>query len=206
MNARTRKIRNWLLKHPKPAAVRVQLADDEVQTIEVSGSFASVATSLEALDPMRLEALDSKDKLIRAIKVEQLDESSSEDDDESSTPDAKREAKRLERDSVMLTTFANLLAEAYKHSTTVAFSKMVELFEAVSKRGESMEKSLAATERLLRKTYEQAANEAGDGEPSLLESVLSAFAAGKANGGVEQAVASAIGNSAKKSNGKVPQI
>lgn len=205
--SRAWKVRGWLLKHPRPAAIRVQLADDELQTLEVAGSFAALGTSIDALDPIRLEALDKSGKLVRAIKLEQLEGDASEtDDDEASTPEAKREARRLEREQAMLITFANLLAEAYKHSTTVAFSKMVELFEAVSRRGESMEKSLQATERLLRKTYEQAAGEAVDGEPSLLESVISAFAAGKANGGVEQAVASAVANAPRKTNGKGTQI
>lgn len=197
MNQRTRLIRGWLLQQPRPHAVCVK-SGDEVHTIEVGTmKWAAVATSVEALDPDTIEALNDKGKLVRAVKVDQLDEST---DDETSTPEAKQEAKRAERETALITTFANLLAEAYKHSTTVAFGKMVELFEAVAKRGESLEKSLAATERLLRRAYDEGAgNKEGDeGEPSLLQTMFQAWAAGQKNGAAE----SMLGNTPKKTNGK----
>ncbi len=197
MNNRTKLIRGWLLQQPRPVKVRVRSGED-IEVIEKGlTKWASIAASIDALDPDVLEALDSDGKLQRAIKIEQLETTS--EDDEASTPETKREEKRLAGEQAMLTTFATLLAKAYEHSTSVAFGKMVELADAHAKRGEAMERSLQATERLLRKAYDEGASSGSDGEPSLLETMVSAFAGGKQQAGVEQAVAHTVG---RKTNGK----
>lgn len=192
MNSRTKLIRGWLLMQPRPHAVRVS-SGDEVHEIEVGTmKWAAIATSIDALDPDKIEALDANGKLIRAVKSDQLDESSDEDP---VTPEAKQEQKRADREVQLITTFATLIAEAYKHSTTTAFGKMVELFDAVAKRGESLERSLASTEKLLRRAYDEAATIGeGDAEPSLLQSMVNAYLAGQAqNAGAAEV---------KKTNGK----
>jgi hypothetical protein len=177
--------------------VRVTSGDDthllEIGTMK----FAAVAISIDALDPEKIEALDPNGKLLRAIKPEQLAEPSDEDE---STPAAvaKSDAKQLEREMAMLVKFGELLADAYKHSTSVAFGKMVELFDATARRGESLEKSLQSTERLLRRAYEEGAS-GEKGEPSLLESMLTAFANGQAQHALEGTAAGAV---TKKTNGK----
>lgn len=201
MTPRTRLIRCWLLKPPKPHSLRVTSGDD-TQTIEFgTQKYAALAATVEALDPDKIEALDSDGKLIRAIKAEQFEEPAAEDDDGApTTAAAKTNAKQLEREMAMLSRFGELLAEAYKHSTTVAFSKMVELFDATAKRGESLEKSLASTERLLRRAYDEGAGNKDEPEPTLFESMVSAFASGKQQSGIEATVTNAA--AAKKTNGK----
>jgi hypothetical protein len=204
MTPGTRLIRNWLLKPPKPHSLRVTSGDD-TQTLEFGNQkYAAIAASIEALDPDKIEALDPNGKLIRAIKAEQFEEPASEDDDGAPTAAAKTNAKQLEREMAMLSKFGELLADAYKHSTTIAFGKMVELFDATAKRGESLEKSLAATERLLRRAYEEGAGNKEEGEPSLLETMMSTFVAGQKDGSVEKAIGTAAGKSnGKTTNGKV---
>lgn len=199
MTPGTRIIRNWLLKPPKPHSLRVTSGDD-TQTIEFgTQKYAALAATVEALDPDKIEALDANGKLVRAIKAEQFEEPAVEDDDGApTTAAAKTNAKQLEREMAMLSKFGELLADAYKHSTTIAFGKMVELFDATAKRGESLEKSLAATERLLRRAYEEGAGNKEEGEPSLLETMMSTFVAGTKDGSIEKA----IGTAASKSNGK----
>lgn len=207
-NARMRAIRNWLLQQPRPHCVRV-ITGDEDHSIEVGHQkWAAIATSVDALEPDKIEALDEKGKLLRACKAEQLDVAEDETDD-SSTSD-KKEAKKAERDQLaviaaqteMMREFARLLADAYKHSTSVAFEKLAEICNIFAKRGDSLEKSLAATERLLRRAYDEAAlgGETEGGEPSLLESFVNAFMAGKEQG------SAAPTNGARKTNGKAPQI
>lgn len=201
MIPRTRKIRCWLLQLPKPHSVRVTSGDD-VQILEFGvQKFTAIAASIEALDPDKIEALDLNGKLLRAIKAEQFEEPLSDDDDGTpTTATAKTNARQLEREMAMLVKFGELLADAYKHSTSVAFGKMVELFDATSRRGESLEKSLASTEKLLRRAYEEgAAGGDGKGEPSLIESMLTAFANGQAQHALEGTVA---GAAVKKTNGK----
>jgi hypothetical protein len=73
--------------------------------------------------------------------------------------------------------FAKLLAEAYKHANEVAFGKMVELFVVSNKRAENLEKSLASTDRILRKQFEEAL-EREPSEGSVLEQMVAQFAAG----------------------------
>lgn len=204
MNTRTRLIRGWLLQQPRPSAVRVKSGDDQ-QTIEVGVmKWAAIASSIDALDPDIIEALDDKGKLVRAIKADQLDDSV--DDEDGTTPASKAAAsKQLDREMAMLVKFGELLAKAYEHSTSVAFGKMVELFDAVAKRGESLEKSLASTERLLRRAQEAGAV-AGDDEPSLLGSMLEAFAGAQQQNSVEKTMADAVASKAHKTNGKGQQI
>lgn len=203
-NARMRAIRNWLLQQPRPHSVRVTTGDED-HSIEIGHQkWAAVATSIDALEPDKLEALDEKNKLIRACRVEQLEVNEDEADD---TPASdKKDAKRAEREQAaivaaqteMMREFARLLADAYKHSTSVAFEKLAEICNIFAKRGDSLEKSLAATERLLRRAYDEAAlgGDQEGGEPSLLESFMNAFMAGKEQGGA------APSNGARKTNGK----
>lgn len=203
-NARTRVIRAWLLQQPRPHSVRVMTGDED-HTIDVGHQkWAAIATSVDALEPDKIEALDDKGKLLRACRADQLEINDDESED-SSTPD-KKEAKRTERDQLaviaaqteMMREFARLLADAYKHSTSVAFEKLAEICNIFAKRGDSLEKSLASTERLLRRAYDEAANIGEEGaEPSLLESMVNAFMAGK-----EQAAPA----NGKRTNGKAPQI
>jgi hypothetical protein len=202
MIPRTRQIRRWLLQQPKPHSLRVTSGED-IQVLEFgTQKFVQVAASIEALDPEKIEALDANGKLLRAIKAEQFETPVEEEEDDGSSGAAasKSQGKQLEREMVMLSKFGELLAAAYQHSTNVAFTKMVELFEAVAKRGESLEKSLAATERLLRRAYEEGAGNKEEGEPSLLETMMSTFAAGQRDGSIEKAVATAAGK--KTTNGK----
>lgn len=197
---RTRRIRNWLLQLPKPHSVRVTSGDD-THALEIgTQKWAQVAISVDALDPDKIEALDPNGKLLRCIKPDQLSEPSDEEEEGTTSAVAKTNAKQLEREMAMLSKFGELLADAYKHSTTVAFTKMVELFDATSRRGESLEKSLASTEKLLRRAYEEGAAAGDKGEPSLLESMLTAFANGQAQHTLEGAVAGATAK--KTTNGK----
>ena len=190
MIPRPRLIRGWLLQMPRPAAVRISSGDDTHMLEVGTQKWAQVAASIEALDPDKIEALDAQGKLLRAIKAEQLEDPS--DDSEESTAAAgetKRDSKQLEREMVMLTKFGELLADAYKHSTSVAFGKMVELFDASNRRGDALEKSLSTTEKLLRRAYEEGARSPEEGgEPSLLESMLNAFASGQTQSSVEQKI------------------
>jgi len=201
MNSRTRLIRAWLLKMPRAHTVRVHSGDD-VHLVEVGlAKWAAIATTIDALDPELIECLGPEQNLLRAVRIDQLDESEEPaDDTSSSSSSSAMDQRRTDREMQLLTRFGELLAEAYKHSTTTAFVKMVELFEAVAKRGESLEKSLATTERLLRKAYADGAGASEEGEQSLLEQMLSAYVSGQHNSAIENAMAGAVKGS--KPNGK----
>ena len=202
MNARS--IRGWLLIQPRPTSLKLVMGD-EVQEITVdpkTQTWASIASTVEALDPDKVEVYDAAGKLLRAAKGAAFDEAP---EDDSSTSEQAIVAKQALTDAETLRfrVFADHLAEAYKFATGVAFERMVDLFAAVNRRSESLEKSLDATHRLLGKAYqeqvEQALEHAEGEEGNLLRDVVSSFVGGAAQAGVEKAAKSVVSS---PTNGK----
>ncbi len=173
-----RDLRSWLICAPRPAAVRIAAADGQKHELAISNGmkWIDVAKSVCALGPTVVEALDSKGTLLRAVRVEDLDEPE-EENDEGAIAVSDPESQRL-------VIFARLLADAYANSkafTEMAFDKLGELFTAVSKRSESQEKTISALDRMVQKlVLEKVAAGGGDGEePLTLNSLLNGFLQGK---------------------------
>lgn len=139
-------IRSFLLRHPKPAKLRVHTTDDRCEEMDVTGrKYASVAESVHALGPELLECLDKNGKLIRALRTEQGQRTSSA---VAETP----ELLAADPETARLTHFANLLHRAYEHSQEVAFTKLVEMFDRVNERSESVETRLERVETQYRRS------------------------------------------------------
>jgi len=142
-------IRGFLLRHPKPAKLRVHTHDDRTEEMDVTGrKYASVAESVHALGPELLECLDKQGKLIRALRSEQGQRTSSA---ASETP----EVLAVDPETARLTHFANLLHRAYEHGYDVAFSKMIELVERLSERSDSIEQRLERAEAAHRRAWKE---------------------------------------------------
>lgn len=190
-------IRTFLLGNPKPVRLRVTCADDEVHDIEVPRnlSWKKFAESIAALRPDLIEAFDGDDKLIRAVRPNEVEadeggsSSTSASAASASAASAGAASAGAKFDPVVavLDRFGVLLAEAYRHSTETAFARMVDLFTAVNRRSESLEKSLEATHKLLRRAWadeleaQTAAAEAtaaASGDP--LNQIVGAFVQGAA--------------------------
>jgi hypothetical protein len=65
--------RSWLLWKPKPASVRVHHGSDDTKPQEIrigSRPLARIGETIEALQPDLVEALDSRGKLLRALRPE----------------------------------------------------------------------------------------------------------------------------------------
>ena len=166
-------LRLWLMSSPKPEQLRIT-CNGEVSVMAIAGTpWIALGKTLSAKDPEVIEALDEKGVLIRAIKPAE-----EEDTPEAATakapPSTDPETRRFEL-------FARLLADAYKHANEVAFGKMVDLFSVSNRRAENLEKSLASTERILRKQFEDALDREPS-EGSLLEQMVTSFTAGKMGG------------------------
>lgn len=202
------KIRGFLLQHPKPNLVRLH-GDGEPQDLKPGKSYAKTAESIAAIAPDLIEALDAGGKLLRAMR----------------TTDAEFEQRvdvpvpqllAMDSNAAMLTHFANLLAGAYKHSTDVAFTKLVEVVERIGDRAEAIESrlerqealnrrqqqqyvddALAAAEELAEKAREEA--EAAGGKDELLSNLAGAFLGGM--GGKAQAAP----KPPAKTNGAAPK-
>jgi hypothetical protein len=161
------KIRGFLLQKPKPARVEVTV-DGEPQDVELGRSYAKTAETIHALDPESVRCFNAAGTLLRAMTEEASD---------SRRSDAAEIPEGLKGDpgALMLTHFANLLHRAYEHSTEIAFGKMVEVFDIMGARSESIEQRLERSEAQNRRLI----NEQVDAELERAEEI----AEGKADGG-----------------------
>ncbi len=201
MNARL--VRSWLLSRPRPASIKLKSNDayQELQ-VEENQNWSKLADSIETMEPDSIEAYDKDGKLLRATKSDVLE-------DESDDPVIAREKSRLDAETERFRCFADHLAQAYRFATEVAFERMVDLFAAVNRRSEALEKSLDATHRLLGKAYQEqvdtALEQAANGDP--LDNIVGAFVQGAAQGQIEKTAAKmGVPMPVKKTNGKGDQI
>ena len=151
-------IRTFLLGSPKPERLRLTCADDEVHDLEVPRnlSWKKFAESVAALRPELIEAFDGAGKILRAVRPNEVtEEAPAAGSSSSSSSSSASSSSSSTRDPMLATLdrFGTLLADAYRHSTETAFNRMVDLFEAVNRRSESLEKSLEATHKLLRRAW-----------------------------------------------------
>lgn len=184
----TKAIRSWLIKTPRPIAVRVKPVDGEARMVDVttSGTWQAIAESIEALDPELLEAVDASGKVLRVVKP--LDEDDQGDED-AHVPELVSSDAETQR----LVVFGQLLAGAYKHSTDVAFARMVDLFEACNRRSETLERSLDSMTKLLNRAVREQYDAASSAlaqvpEEGGLGALISGFLQGQAKAEVEKAV------------------
>lgn len=202
-------IRTFLLRHPKPHSIRVTTADDKVEDVPCKGrKFVTVAETVHALDPELIEVLDAKGGILRAVRT-------------GGGPNAERANVLAETPHVLhddaetarLTHFANLLKDAYHHSTEVAFVKMIELVERMGDRSDAIEQRLERAEAAHRRAlldqvdseFERAEELAkGDGT-SMREQMLFHFLNGQKTAEAEsEAAAATNGKPNGKPNGRKP--
>lgn len=200
-------IRGWLLIQPRPASLRLT-CDGETKTLPCGSTWAATAQSVDAMGAELIEALDSSGTIIRAVKVDSLQADPDEEKAEQSAVGAINRAIVNDGETERFRLFATLISDAYKYGYEVAFTKMVELFGAVNQRAETIEKSLASTERMLRKSYEDnlklQMQRAAEGGEDGLQSFINAFFGGM-NSAQSEAEADAPAKTNGKSNGKAAE-
>lgn len=112
--------RNFAMRKPRPALLRVVRPDGEVTDIAIAEvpDFARLGETIDALTPIRLEAFGDEG-LLRAWKH----------------PGAAKGAPTApevllnDPETARFTHIANLIHRAYEHSTDVAFDRLVDMFE-----------------------------------------------------------------------------
>lgn len=180
---------------PRPSSVRL-LSGSSVNTLtrEPSMTWARFSETIDAMEPDRIEVLGPSGEVLRATRLEDFEEYADDDDTAEVIPRSSvNTLASLDAETERFRLFSNHLAEAYRFGYETAFRKLVEIADIMGKRGESLERSLAATERMLRNAVEENIEQkielaaATNGEGGGLESALfQAFAAGqkqaKANG------------------------
>lgn len=146
-------LRNFLMRHPRPIAVRVERQDGgEPRTVQVDPRvpWVQLASYIAELGPTFVECLDAEGKVLRGCDFDDVTTAQTDTDrPPASTPVAAALKIPSDPQSAQLVLFAQLLADAYRHTTDVAFDRMIDLFEAVNRRGENTEKSLDQAHKLL---------------------------------------------------------
>jgi hypothetical protein len=181
-------IRSWLLCQPRPALIRVTGEGDAQHEIEPAGApWARIAQSIEALHPELIEALDANKRLIRAVRP---NEQELEPEAHEAQPVASSSGPQAAPIDGTLTTFARLLADAYRHSTEQAFARLTDLFESSTRRTEALERSLERMQIMLNREqagrWEDALEQAQNGNQDPLAQLVGSFFAGSNLGGAQQ--------------------
>jgi len=184
----SKQIRRWLVKQPRGESVKVLGEDGETRTIEILAGvvWSQLADTIHALRPETLELLGKEGNLIRSVRPEDQ-----EDDEEGGPEPVVQIPQGVDANTQQLLVFAQLLSGAYRHSTDVAFERMVALFEACNRRSEILEQSLDAMTKLIRRAvqdqYDAAAQAAG-GDDSDIGRLIRAFLNGKAEAEIKNSV------------------
>jgi len=146
-------LENWLRRRPRPSRLRMTLASGDLRELSCESvrSWAVVAQSVSALDPDVIEALDASGAIIRVLSPDDMVKP-----ERAAAPPPPPAPKVLSQDpeTRRLEVVAGLLADAYRHSTEVAFGRMVDLFAAVNERSEHLEKSLENMHKLMRRALQ----------------------------------------------------
>lgn len=151
MAGQTSATRKFLMAEPRPHRVRVTVDGDEPRELErhPATSWAKFANSIDALEPMKLEAYDAAGKFIRAYNPTVTDAA---DDDQ--VVDVAEDPTRPTGSDLPIETIARLLADAHRSSSEkafqfveTAFAKMVEIVNAQSRRSESLERVVEGMQR-----------------------------------------------------------
>ena len=184
-------VRQFIMRHPRPVAIKVERHDGEAKLIHVDPKvpWTQTASYICELEPTFVECLDGEGKVLRGTDFESLDDGAVDVvGAPASTPIPAPARLPLPNDpqSATLVLFAQLIADGYRHSTDVAFDRMLDLFEMVARRGEAVERSLANVHKILERltmnrieSLENAENVSHD-DPGLFGAIVQNFAAGAA--------------------------
>jgi len=203
-------LRTFLVGNPKPSKILVRVADDQVHELAPAGpgrTWASIAQTIESLDPEAIEVYDSAGKLARATRFGVELARKEQFAENLGVPGADNETARL-------THFANLLYKATEFSTKEAFGRMCELFERVNERSALIEARLERTEaayqRLLNRQIQAAFDQAAEAgaiadtsdDPDMATALVTNFLMGSARGQADAGNAKVKAQKPPAPNGK----
>ncbi len=153
-------LRSWLMKRPRPASLRLHLADDVTQEMaRAEGqSWQDMADSIAAMEPLVVEVIDKDGKLLRAIKPHEEDGAGGRVRDNRSV--VVPPAIQQDPETARICFIADLLHRAYQHSTDVAFTKLVELVDRIDERSTAIETRLERTERAYQRSLQDQIDDA----------------------------------------------
>jgi hypothetical protein len=193
-------LRGWLLCKPRPVKLRIVREGEPAQTLEIQDgmSYAAVAKSVVAMTPDLVEALDKDGQVIRALRPEDDEEEDEEQEEEQEQGFAVPTDGETQRFIIV----AKLVGDAYKHSTSVAFDKLGEMFQAIVTREEAQARSLEAMQKLMMKQALESAAEGNAPEGSFEQMMIQSVLQGMARKQAEEAAKPHVNGAA---NGATPK-
>jgi hypothetical protein len=183
-------IRTWLMKAPRPAALRVYSTDGKEYDVELrqGAAWSETAVNVAALLPNRIEASSAEGKLIRAVIVDTL--VAKEENAAQQQQAAFVAMQSTDPETQRMICFATLLERAHDRATEAIRETVGQAFGMQREIAESLA-SQAATERgtaneltvAIRNLLVQQAQEAADliveKETSPLERMAESFMSGQ---------------------------
>lgn len=192
-----RLVRGWLLNRPKPSSLRLMVGDEaRAVGIPANATWANIAATVVKLRPDTIEALDPAGAVLRVTDFAEL--AGDELGDEVQIPGAPTlptpapgAAPPLEPftvppdpESQRFALVARLLADAYRHSTDVAFERIAGIIDRSEARAASLERSVDAMYRAQRLALERQQRDLEEREDEIEE----AEEKGKGNGAIDKLV------------------
>jgi hypothetical protein len=159
-----RVLRSELVKQPRPAKIIVTTEDDEQQEVRGAGksgvTWAAVSRTILALNPKMVSLFDESGALLRAVNAD----SGTVETPGPSAASIPASIAHLHTDpeTARLVHFANLLADAYKFATGVAFTKIAELSQHATDRMVALEGRLERAESNYRREMQERIEDAFD--------------------------------------------
>lgn len=170
-------LRSWLRRAPVPARVRVLTSDGDIKAYvmpEDGGRrFKAAEEALLSLDPVKLEALDGKDNILRVTDWGDGSKRAVDDEgEELSLEDMTSHDKRVVLISRLLLEASNGAADRHERAYAQGFEKICWLVDVVSQRLQGVEAMLM---KLMAREYKRA-QEGGEDGDSATQAVTSLLA------------------------------
>lgn len=196
----------WLMQQPRPHIVRVTSLDGSINEVICGGPWPKVASTLVALQPELLEAMAPDKTLIRAARPNDQSEDWDDDDTDPSLSPRVPSLNNIaitaaDPETQRFALVAGLLAEAYRHSTDVAFNRLTTFLEMLLGRSADTERARDAVYRAQIKALEDQLR-ANQLEPESSPSDMIGAMLAQFMGGMQQAAPSAPPPPAPAANGK----
>lgn len=183
-------IRTWLMKAPRPTALRVYATDGKEYDVELrqGAAWSETATNVAALLPQRIEASSADGKLLRAVIVDTL---VAKEEAQAAQAQASFVAMQsTDPETQRMICFATLLTQAHDRATQAIQDTVAQAFamqrdisaslaeQAATERAQANELTVAIRNLLVQQAQE-AADLIGAQETSPLERMAESFVSGQ---------------------------
>jgi hypothetical protein len=149
---RHRLVRSWIMQTPRPHSLRCTTQGDRQSVVCGASTWSDTTSTVLALNPDTIEALDATGNVLRASPFIDIVEPELEPEHAATLapPPAAPTEPRMnlaelvgdDGESRRFALFAQLLSDAYRHANDVAFAKIAEISQQQMERASSAERTL----------------------------------------------------------------